>query len=323
MTGKRSRRKPPHGSKAPQSRPTDAPAPQADAAADRADVAPALAPGLHLVSTPIGNAADVTLRALDVLARADVIAAEDTRDLRRLLDIHGVPLGGRRLTAYNDRNGAAARPALLRALSEGRSVALVSDAGTPLVADPGWKLAREAMDAGAPVTAAPGVSAAVAALTLSGLPSDRFLFVGFLPPRRAARRAALAEADAARATLICYESPRRAPEALRDMAEVLGGDRPGALARELTKRFEEVRRAPLADLADRAASDPPRGEVVLLAGPAGPAEADADALDAVLKEALSRLGIKDAAAEAARLTGAPRRTAYARALEIKDASTSD
>ncbi|MEO0682223.1 MAG: 16S rRNA (cytidine(1402)-2'-O)-methyltransferase [Pseudomonadota bacterium] len=275
-----------------------------------------MAPGLHLVSTPIGNAGDVTLRALDVLGRADIIAAEDTRSARRLMEMHGVALGGRRLLAYHDRNGAAVRPALLDALRRGASVALVSDAGTPLIADPGWKLAREALDEALPVTAAPGPSAAITALTLSGLPSDRFLFLGFLPPRKGARRAALSEADAARATLICYESPRRTADALRDMAETLGPDRPGALARELTKRFEEVRRDSLARLAEDAASDPPKGEVVLLVGPAPAAELDAHALDAVLRDALRRMTVSEAAAEAAAVTGAPRRAAYARALEL-------
>ncbi|MEM1313035.1 MAG: 16S rRNA (cytidine(1402)-2'-O)-methyltransferase [Pseudomonadota bacterium] len=275
---------------------------------------------MHLVSTPLGHARDVTLRALDVLAGADVIAAEDTRTARRLMELHGVPLRGRRLVAYHDRNGPQARPGLLRALSEGASVALVSEAGTPLVSDPGWKLAREALDAGLPVTAAPGVSAAVTALTLSGLPADRFLFLGFLPPRRAAKRAELDAVAGVRATLICYESPRRAAETLADMAATLGVDRPAALARELTKRFEEVRRGTLGELAEAAAAEPPRGEVVLLAGPASPPPADDDAVDALLREALAEDGVRDAAARVAEATGRPRREVYARALALRDAA---
>lgn len=274
--------------------------------------------GLHLVATPIGNAADVTLRALDTLARADLLAAEDTRSLRRLMGMHGVPLAGRRIVAYHDRNGEAARPEILARLREGASVALVSDAGTPMIADPGFKLVRAAAAEGLPVTAAPGASSVLTALCLSGLPTDRFLFAGFLPPKSAARRVALAEIAGIRATLVFLESPRRAAAALADMASVLGSGREAALCRELTKRFEQVRRAPLADLAAALAEeDPPRGEVVLVIGPPpdGPA-ADAGALDAALVDALSRLSLKDAVREAQAATGLPRKEVYARALSL-------
>lgn len=278
---------------------------------------PRLAPGLHLVATPIGNAADITLRALDVLARADALAAEDTRSLRRLMEIHGVPLRGRPLLAYHDRNGDAARPAILARLAQGESVALVSDAGTPLIADPGYKLARDAARAGLPVTAAPGPSAVLAALSLAGLPTDRFLFAGFPPPRSSARRAFLAELAAVPATLVFLESPRRTAAALADMAAELGADREAALCRELTKRFEEVRRAPLGELAEAlAAEDDPRGEVVLVIGPpAASARPDEATLDALLDAALQRMSLKDAVREVQSATGLPRKEVYARALE--------
>lgn len=276
--------------------------------------------GLHLVATPIGNAGDITLRGLDALARADLLAAEDTRSLRRLMGMHGVPLAGRRIVAYHDRNGETARPEILARLREGASVALVSDAGTPMIADPGFKLVRAAAAEGLPVTAAPGASSVLAALCLSGLPTDRFLFAGFLPPKSAARRAALAEIAGLRATLVFLESPRRSAAALADMAAVLGADREAALCRELTKRFEQIRRAPLAELAETlAAEDPPRGEVVLVIGPPpeGPAT-DAETLDAALTDALSRLSLKDAVREAQAATGLPRKMVYARALALSE-----
>jgi 16S rRNA (cytidine1402-2'-O)-methyltransferase len=282
-------------------------------------VAPApLAPGLYLVATPIGNAADVTLRALDVLARADALAAEDTRRTRRLMQIHGIALGGRPIVSYHDRNGPARRPQLLGWLAEGRSLAYCSDAGTPLLADPGYRLAEAAIAAGHPLTAVPGASALLAALSVSGLPTDRFLFAGFLPPKAGARRAALAELAAVPATLVFYESPRRLGPALADMAGVLGA-RPAAVARELTKRHEEVRRAPLPELADAYGAEEARGEIVLVVGPpeAGArAEESAEALDDALREALGRESVKDAAREVAARLGLPKREVYARALEL-------
>jgi 16S rRNA (cytidine1402-2'-O)-methyltransferase len=277
-----------------------------------------IAPGLYLVATPIGHARDITLRALDVLAGADLVAAEDTRQARKLMDIHGIRRPQRSILPYHDHNGAAQRPRLLAALAEGRSVALVSDAGTPLVADPGWRLAAEAVAAGHAVTAVPGASALLAALSVAALPTDRFLFAGFLPPRDAARRRALAELAAVPATLVFYESPRRLAAALAAMAEVLGAGRPAAVCRELTKRFEEVRRDTLGTLAAAQAEAPvPRGEIVVLVGPPLPApEPDADALDAVLAEALGRLSVRDTAAEVAARLDLPRRRVYARALEL-------
>ncbi len=293
---------------------------RAQRAAAAAVPAAPLAPGLYLVATPIGNARDVTLRARDVLARAGAIAAEDTRTTRKLMEIHGIPLGGRPMIAYNDRNGAERRPRILGWLREGMSVAYCSDAGTPLVADPGYRLVQEVLAAGLAVTAVPGASAVLTALSLAGLPTDRFLFAGFLPPRQAARRAVLAEFGNLRATLVFYESPRRLAGALADMAAVLGGDRDGAVARELTKHFEEVRRAPLAGLAAHyAAAGAPKGEVVVLVGPprdeAGRAAGEA-ALDAELARALATLSVKDAARDVAVRLKLPRREVYARALEL-------
>ncbi|MBY8976683.1 16S rRNA (cytidine(1402)-2'-O)-methyltransferase [Rhodobacteraceae bacterium NNCM2] len=276
--------------------------------------------GLYLVATPIGNAADITLRAIDVLRRADAIAAEDTRQTRKLMDIHAIPLGGRRLVSYNDMNGAERRPQITRWLAEGLSVAYCSDAGMPLIADPGFRLAEAAIEGGHGLTAVPGASAALTALQLSGLPSDRFLFAGFLPPKSAARQKAVAEWAALPATLIFYESPRRLVACLTDMVSVLGPDRPAAVARELTKRFEEVRRAPLGELLDGYSGEAaPKGEIVLLIGPPGVAETretQLASLDDLLIEALRTLSVKDAAKEVAARLDLPRREVYARALEL-------
>ncbi|HLS18250.1 MAG TPA: 16S rRNA (cytidine(1402)-2'-O)-methyltransferase, partial [Paracoccaceae bacterium] len=211
--------------------------------------APPLAPGLYLVATPIGNAGDITLRALEVLARADVLACEDTRRTRQLMAIHGIGVEGRPIISYHDRNGAARRPQIMRFLEQGMSVAYASDAGTPLVSDPGFRLVEAAHEGGHEVHAVPGASAVLAALSVAGLPSDRFMFIGFLPPRQGARRRVLQELASVPATLIAFEAPHRAPAALADMAEVLGADRSGAMARELTKKFEEVRRGTLGTLA--------------------------------------------------------------------------
>ncbi|MFT4793012.1 MAG: 16S rRNA (cytidine1402-2'-O)-methyltransferase [Paracoccaceae bacterium] len=277
-------------------------------------------PGLHLVATPIGNAGDITLRALDTLARADVLAAEDTRTLRRLMEIHGVALNGRPLIAYNDHNGPRRRPQLLEHLAVGRSVAYCSDAGTPLVSDPGWKLASEAVAAGADITAAPGASAVLAALCVSGLPSDRFLFAGFLPQKAGARRTVLAELAQVPATLVFYEAPRRAAETLRAMAEILGPDRPAAFCRELTKRFEQVRRGSVAELAEALGAEPAaKGEAVLVIGPpdADAGLGDAETVDEQLRAALARGSVKDAARDVAALTGRKRADLYARALELR------
>jgi 16S rRNA (cytidine1402-2'-O)-methyltransferase len=274
--------------------------------------------GLHIVATPIGNAADITLRALEVLRRADLIACEDTRVTGNLLARYEI--GTRRL-AYNDHNAERVRPLLLERLRRGARVALVSDAGMPLVSDPGYKLVRAAIAEGLPVTTVPGASAPLAALALSGLPSDRFLFAGFLPSRSAARRRDLAELAAVPATLILFESARRLGGALADMEAVLG-DRPAAVAREMTKRFEEVRRDSLAALAAHyAAAGPPKGEIVIVIGPPASAPPEnetqaAVALDDMLRDALAGASLRDAAAAVAIASGLPRRAVYARALAL-------
>ena len=275
-------------------------------------------PALHLVATPIGAARDITLRALDILRGADVLAAEDTRTLRHLMEIHGIPLDGRTVLPYHDHNGPAMRPRLLAALAEGRSVAYASDAGTPLVADPGFGLARAAIEAGHVVRAAPGASAVLAALSVAGLPTDRFLFAGFAPQKQAARRSFLATFAQVPATLVFYESPRRLAAMLADMAETLDPARPVAVCRELTKRFEQVRRGPLGALAEAYAAEPaPKGEVVVVLGPPGEARHDDADLDEMLLSALATMRVRDAADTVAQATGLPRRDIYRRALTLK------
>ena len=277
---------------------------------------PPLAPGLYFVATPLGNARDITLRALDILATADVLAAEDTRRLRQLMDIHGIALNGRRITAYHDHNGPAARPGLIAALADGKSVAYASDAGTPLVADPGFVLAREAIASGATIHAAPGPSAVIAALTVAGLPSDRFTFAGFPPSPKGARGKFLAGFASEPGTLILYESPNRVAETLSMAAEALGPDRPAVLARELTKKFEEVRRGTLQTLAEGCLADPPRGEIVLLIG-AGAQSVSEEEIDAALRDALASMRLKDAAREVADRFGVSRRDLYQRGLDLQ------
>lgn len=274
------------------------------------------APGLYFVATPLGNARDITLRALDILGAADVLAAEDTRRLRQLMEIHGIPLAGRRIHAYHDRNGPKARPALIAALKAGRSVAYASDAGSPLVADPGFVLAREAIATGAPVFAAPGPAAVIAALTVSGLPSDRFTFAGFPPSAAGARETFLTGLASAPGTLVLYESPKRVAATLAAARDVLGGDRPAVLARELTKKFEEVRRGTLDSLLESCAADPPRGEIVLLIGE-GTRAADPAEVEAALREALKTKRLKEAAGEVAERFGLSRRDLYQQGLELR------
>jgi len=284
---------------------------------DAAEPPGRLAAGLYLVATPIGAARDVTLHALDVLRDADLIAAEDTRQARKLLEIHGIRREARPILPYHDHNGTAQRPRLLAALAAGRSVALVSDAGTPLVADPGYRLAVEAIAAGHALRAVPGASALLAALAVAGLPTDRFLFAGFLPPKAAARARALGELAAVPATLLFYESPRRLAASLAAMAAVLGSERRAAICRELTKRFEDVRRGALGALAaEQATAAAPKGEIVVVVGPPVPAPVAVDVLDAALERALGAGSVKDAAAEVAKALGLPRRAVYARALEL-------
>jgi 16S rRNA (cytidine1402-2'-O)-methyltransferase len=275
------------------------------------------APGLTLVAVPIGAARDITLHALDVLREADVLAAEDTRSLRRLMEIHGIPLNDRPMVAYHDHNGDAARPRLLAAMAAGQSVAYASEAGTPRIADPGYDLARAAREAGHGVTTAPGVSAVITALSLAGMATDRFLFGGFLPNQTKARRDALAELGAVPATLVFYESPKRLDKFLRDAAEVLGAEREAAVCRELTKKFEEVRRGSLASLADEIAATPVKGEIVVLIARAEKADvSEKFVIDALEREREGGASVKDAAAKVAQDTGWPRRKVYQLALSL-------
>jgi len=274
-----------------------------------------VAPGLHIVATPIGNLRDITLRALDVLRAADLIAAEDTRVFAKLASHHGIAAP---TISYSDATREASEPRLLRALADGKRVALVSDAGTPLISDPGYRLVRAALAAGHAVSAVPGPSAVPLALVLAGLPTDRFFFAGFLPAKAAERRRAIAEAASVPATLVFFEAPHRLAASLGDLAELLG-DRPAAVAREMTKLFEEVRRASLRELADHYAAQPEvKGEIVLVIGPPGEAAApSAAAIDAALRQAIGAASVKDAAAEIAARFGLRRREVYARALELK------
>lgn len=269
-------------------------------------------PGLYLVATPIGNLGDVTLRALETLAGADVIACEDTRVTRKLAERYGITTP---LTAYHEHNAAEARPKLLSRLAEGQSVALVADAGTPLISDPGYKLVRAAREAGYQITALPGASAVLAALTVSGLPTDRFFFEGFLPPKQAARQKRIAALANIQATLVLFEGGSRMASTLADLAATLG-PRAAAICRELTKLHEEVRYENLDVLARLYANGAEtRGEFVVLVAP--PAEEQrADDIDALLKRALLRVSVKDAVGEVAVATGRPRREIYQRALAL-------
>lgn len=273
-----------------------------------------LQPGLHIVATPIGNLADITLRALSTLAAADAILAEDKRVTKVLLAHYGITTP---ILAYHEHNAGEMRPVVLERLAAGQALALVSDAGTPLVSDPGYKLVEAAIAAGHAVTALPGASAVLTGLVLSGLPSDRFFFEGFLPSRSTERRRRLGELAAIPATLVFFEAPHRTPESLADMADILG-ERPAALARELTKKFETVRRGLLPELAAAfAAEGPPRGEVVLMVGPPGAGAGLTDeAIDSALRTALVGHTQRDAVHLVAAELGLPRKRVYARALRL-------
>jgi 16S rRNA (cytidine1402-2'-O)-methyltransferase len=276
--------------------------------------APRLAAGLYLVATPIGNLRDMTLRALEILAAADLVACEDTRVTRKLFDHYGLATP---LTAYHDHNAEAVRPKILGRIAAGGAVALVSDAGTPLISDPGYRLVRAAHEAGHAVSAAPGASAVLTALTVAGLPTDRFFFEGFLPPKATAKRARIAALARIPSTLVLFESGPRIADTLSDLAAGLGA-REAAIGRELTKLHEEIRRGALGDLArDYAAGAETRGEfVIVVAGPAAPEQPDEAEIDTMLRAALARASVKDAVAEVAAATGAPRRAIYGRALEL-------
>lgn len=278
--------------------------------------APKPVPGLHLVATPIGNLGDITLRALETLAGVDIIACEDTRITRRLTERYCISAT---LKPYHEHNAALARPKILAKLAEGASIALVSDAGTPLISDPGFKLVREVCAAGHRVTALPGPSSVLTALSLAAQPTDRFFFEGFLPSKETARRSRLAELARIDATLVLLESGSRVQQALRDLAEVMG-TRDGAICREMTKIHEEIRRAPVAEMARSAEAMETRGEFVLVIGPpgAGAPTMAKEALDELLRSSLARDSVKDAVAHAVELSGLPRREIYARALELAD-----
>jgi 16S rRNA (cytidine1402-2'-O)-methyltransferase len=275
-----------------------------------------LDPGLYVVSTPIGNLRDITLRALDVLRQADEILAEDTRIARRLLDAHDIRA---KVSPYHDHNGAIRRPDILEKLASGASLALISDAGTPLVSDPGYKLVHEASESGHKIIPVPGASALLAGLVTSGLPSDRFMFCGFLPAKSKGRQSEAARLAEIPATLVFYETGPRLASSLADLSEVLGKDRTAAVARELTKLFEETRRGTLKELAQHyAESSPPKGEIVLLIGPPVEQALDQDQIDNALKTALETLPMKQAANQVAAQFNIPKRDAYQRALTLKD-----
>jgi len=279
----------------------------------RAEAEP-IRPGLHVVATPIGNLGDISFRALATLASTDAIVAEDTRVTKTLLAHYGIATP---LVAYHEHNAAVMRPHLLARLASGAALALVSDAGTPLISDPGFKLVSDALAQNIEVVSVPGASAVLAALVVAGLPTDRFFFEGFLPPKSAARRSRIAELATIPGTLVFFESARRVADTLGDLAAVLGA-RDAVIARELTKHFETVRRGLLPELASVVAAEaPPKGEIVVLVGPPGAAPPlDQEEVDNKLGKALEGLSVKDAAAVVSAETGQPRRKVYARAVEL-------
>lgn len=271
-------------------------------------------PGLHFVATPIGAARDITLRALDLLAGADVLAAEDTRTLRHLMEIHGIALNGRPMVAYHEHNEGVALPRLMRAMADGKSVAYASEAGTPLISDPGFGLSRAAIAEGYAVLAAPGASAVLCALTVSGLPSDRFLFAGFVPSAKSARKKFLQDLSRIEATVIVYESPKRIYETLCESVHSFGEGRKAAVCRELTKRFEEVSRGSLAELVAVFADRAVKGEIVLVIDRAVAVQAEPETIEAALERAMETMSVKDAAGAVAEAFGLARRDVYQMAL---------
>jgi 16S rRNA (cytidine1402-2'-O)-methyltransferase len=275
-----------------------------------------LEPGLYLISTPIGAARDITLRALDILASADTLAAEDTRTLRKLMDIHGIPLADRPLISLHDHNAHAAVPRLMGAIQAGKSVVYASEAGTPLISDPGFDLTRAVVEEGHKLIAAPGPTAAIAALTLSGLPADRFYFEGFLPNKQAKRKSALETLRHVPGTLIFYESPKRVAAMLADAADVLGASRQAAVCRELTKKFENVRRGKLGDLATEIGANGIRGEIVVLIGQGDSESVSETDIDTALEAALETQSVRDAAEAVAAQLKLKRRPVYQRALQL-------
>ncbi len=276
-----------------------------------------LGAGLYFVGVPIGSARDITLRALDVLASADVLASEDTRSLRKLMDIHGVPLRDRRIVALHDHSGVGVQEKLIAAIKAGQSVAYASEAGMPLIADPGFELARAVAVAELPMTCAPGPSAVLTALTLAGLPTDAFFFAGFLPNTRGARKSALEKLANVPGTLVFYESPKRLGAMLADTAEVLGAERNAVMCRELTKRFEEVQRGSLRDLEARYAGKPPKGEVVVLVDRGRLETVSEIDLEVVLRHAMTEMSVRDAVDLVAQAHALPRRKVYQAALALE------
>ncbi len=274
-----------------------------------------LTPGLYLVAVPIGNARDITLRALDILRTADVLAAEDTRSLRRLMEIHGVPLGDRPLVSYHEHNAERARPRLMADMLAGKSVAYASEAGTPMISDPGFDLVRACVEEGVSATTAPGVSAVITALTLAGLPTDRFLFAGFLPNASGQRKNQLRALAEVPATLVFYESPKRVAAMLRDAAEVLG-DRQSVVCRELTKKFEECLRGSLSDLCDTLSDTTVKGEIVVLVARADSPNISEKDVTVSLEEALKTMSVRDAADFVSQMYALPRRPVYQQAMKI-------
>ncbi|WP_456386740.1 16S rRNA (cytidine(1402)-2'-O)-methyltransferase [Profundibacter sp.] len=275
-----------------------------------------LTAGLYFVATPIGAARDITLRGLDILASADVIAAEDTRTAKRLMEIHGIPLGDRPVISYHDHNGGQVRPRLMRLLNEGKSLVYVSEAGTPLVADPGYALARAAIEADIQVIGAPGPSAVIAALTVAGLPTDRFFFAGFAPNTKAARQRFFEDFAEVPGTLVFYESPKRIHRMLSDLVQTLGGDRQAAVCRELTKRFEEVSRGTLDELVEAFSDRSVKGEIVVLVDRPRVGAVSDQSMEDALRDALKTMRIKDAATVVSEALGIPRRKVYQAALDF-------
>lgn len=273
----------------------------------------ALAPGLYLIATPIGNLADISLRALATLAKSDVIYCEDTRHSRTLVAHYGI---GRTLRPYHEHNAEEQRPRILADLARGARIALISDAGTPLVSDPGYKLVRDAIAESHTVIAIPGASAVLTALSVAGLPTDTFLFAGFLPPRSGARRSRISELATVPASLIFFEAPTRVAETLADLAETLG-DRPAAIARELTKLHEAVRRGPLTALAELFAQSEPKGEIVIVVGPPSTTTATDEVIAAALQAALAHMSLRDAAKAVADRLSVPKARVYELGLKLK------
>ena len=277
-----------------------------------------LSPGLHLVATPIGSARDITLHALDVLAGADVLAAEDTRTLRHLMEIHGVALKGRAVLAHHDHAATGATHRIMEALRQGQIVAYASDAGTPLVSDPGFELVRLALAENLAVHAAPGASALLAALTVAGLPTDRFFFAGFLPAKSAARKAALRELAPIPGSIIFYESARRIHACLGDIVDTLGATRRAAICRELTKRHEEVLRGTVGELVTALAGRVLKGEIVLILDKGAAEVTDSSDVEAALRLELQDHSLKEAVARVAGRLSLPRRDVYQMALSLGD-----